>query len=527
MLSLKNLGYFCNKCNFIAYFSLNNSFTKRHNMKITWIAVFIALISCATTSLFAIDPVPYSQRMANSQMSRSGTLLSWDYPNGLFAESVLKVYELYKTEKYISYVTNHANATINTSTGKIAFYNFTDYTLDNINPGKFLFELNKLTPKPQYKIALDTLRKQLQQQPRTNNTSDGGFWHKKVYPHQMWLDGLFMGTRFYAAYEKEYNNGAGYDDIVNQFVLIHSKTYDPVYQLNYHGWSALPSDANSFWANQTEPFLGCSKEFWGRGVGWYAAALVDVIEIMPTNYERRKELVEIFRQVAAGIKRWQDPTSGCWYQLLRYDGSFKSDKGKSNYLEASASSMFTYALLKAIRLGIVDSEVYKPVAVKAYNGLLTNFVTEDGSGNLSLNRICRSAGLGPSTNPARDGSASYYLDGSDAGSIVSNDLKGVGPFILASVEYEILQNSETESHSQLFDDQKVDLRVFQNFISIESAQNIEQVKVFNYTGVLMKTVKGDRNKHLEFSQTLPNGIYLLLIKFQFPCGDKIYKRYLF
>jgi hypothetical protein len=189
--------------------------------------------------------------------------------------------------------------------------------------------------------------------------------------------------------------------------------------------------------------------------------------------------------------------------------------------------MFTYALLKAVRLGIVDQEVYKPVAVKAYKGLLTNFITEDGSGNLSLNRICRSAGLGPSTNPSRDGSASYYLDGNDAGSIVSNDLKGVGPFILASVEYEMLIKSENTGTGQLLNDKKLDLRVSLNHISVDADQDIEQIKIFNYTGVLMKTVNGDRNKHVEFSQKLPDGIYLFLIKFQFPYSDKICKRYLF
>jgi unsaturated rhamnogalacturonyl hydrolase len=415
-------------------------------MKTSSIAVFITLISCITTNLFADDPAPYSQRMANSQMSRSSKMSNWDYPTGLFVESVIKVYDLYKSEKYLGYATNFANATINSSTGKIGLlYNFSEYNLDLVNPGKFLIEVNRITPRPQYRIALDTLRKQLHQQPRTNNTSDGGFWHKKIYPHQMWLDGLFMGTRFFAAYEKDYNNGAGYGDIVNQFVMIHSKTYDPEYQLNYHAWSALPTDKNSFWSNQTEPFIGCSKEFWGRGLGWYAAALVDVIETLPENYVRRKELIEIFGQVAAGIKRWQDPATGCWYQLLRYDSSFKSDKGNLNYLEASASSMFTYALLKAVRLGIIDREVYKPVALKAYIGLLKNFITEDATGNLSLNRICRSAGLGPATSPDRTGTPSYYLDGRDAGTIVSNDLKGVGPFIMASVEYEILQKSKTNN----------------------------------------------------------------------------------
>jgi len=494
-------------------------------MRILKIVGLIVLISFATFQLFAEDPIPYSQQMANSQMDRSGTLTWWDYPNGLFVESVLKVYELYPIDKYRRYATNYANATINAS-GTIAFYNFTDYNIDNVNPGKFLFELNTITPKANYKIALDTLRKQLQMQPRTNNSSAGGFWHKKVYPHQMWLDGLFMGTRFYAAYEKEYNSGAGFDDIVNQFVLIHSKTYNSEYQLNYHGWSAIPTDSNSFWANKTEPFIGCSKEFWGRGLGWYAAALVDVIAILPETYERRNELIEIFRQVAEGVKRWQDPASGCWFQLLRYDGSFKSSEGNYNYLEASASSMFTYALLKAVRLGIVDKEVYKPVAVKAYNGLLTNFITHDGSGNLSLNRICRSAGLGPAKSPNRDGSASYYLDGSDAGDIVSNDLKGVGPFIMASVEYEMLVKSEKTGTGQILNNKKLDLKVTPNHISIESDENIEQVNIFNYAGVLMKTVGGKENRRIEFSHVLPAGIYLISIKFQSPAHNQLYKRFL-
>lgn len=473
--------------------------------------VLFALILLLPTLLFAADP--YSIRMTNSQISRSGTLTTWDYPNGLFAESVLKVYEQYKIDKYLTYVTNHANATVNATTGKIgSSFKFADYNLDYVNPGKFLFELNQLVPKTQYKIALDTLRKQLQQQPRTNNTTDGGFWHKKVYPHQMWLDGLFMGTRFYAVYEKAYNQGAGFDDIVNQFALIHSKTYDSAYQLNYHGWSAMPSDANSFWANQSEPFLGCSKEFWGRGLGWYAAALTDVLETMPETYGRRKELVQIFGEVAAGIKRWQDPSSGCWYQLLRYDSSFKSAKGKSNYIEASASSMYTYALLKAIRLGIIDSVEYKPVAVKAYQGLLSNFISEDASGNLSLNRICRSAGLGPSSNPSRDGSASYYLDGSDAGSIVSNDLKGVGPFIMASVEYERMTSEGPGNSSKMLKQKNTySLVIDQSLIVVESDFNIETLRVYNLSGSRVLSVDHINGNRLRLPCTLPEGVYLFQV----------------
>ncbi len=475
---------------------------------VLWAAAL--MVSC---SLEGQENLPWSQQMANSQMSRSGSISSWDYPNGLFAESVLQVYQYYKAEKYLTYVVNHANATVNPTTGKIGSrYAFGDYTLDNINPGMFLIGLHQTAPNPSYKTALDTLRKQLALQPRTSNHPDGGFWHKKVYPHQMWLDGLYMGARFYAEYDKLYNNSAGFDDIVNQFVLIHGKTYDPEYQLNYHAWSAMPEEPSSFWANRTGAFTGCSKEFWGRGLGWYAAALTDVIEIMPAGYNRREELTAIFNQVATGIKRWQDSTSGCWYQLLRYDNTFRSAKGRANYLEASASSMFTYALLKALRLGIVDADTYKPVAVKAYQGLLSNFISRDGAGNISLNRICRSAGLGPASNPGRDGTPSYYLDGSDAGTIVSNDLKGVGPFILASLEYEKMLKQETGMIAPEQGKNRISVYYAMGSLTVESqTQTIREVKCFDLQGKLVALKNGNEENRVRFPFRAPAGLYLVTV----------------
>jgi len=298
-----------------------------------------------------------------------------------------------------------------------------------------LMDVYKKDGSSQYKTALDTLDKQLLKQPRT---PEGGFWHKKSYPDQMWLDGLYMASRFYALYDVKFNGGNRLDDVIKQFSLIHSKTYDATYQLNYHAWSATPANENSFWAKQAGPFKGCSPEFWARGLGWYAAALVDVLEVLPAGYAKRQDLIVILNQVATGIKRWQDPATGCWYQLLRYDKTLVSN-GSANYIEASASSMFTYAILKAVRLGLLSKTDYLPTGTKAYQGLINNFISEDASGNLSLNRICSSAGLGPSANPSRSGTIDYYLNGPDAGKIVSNDLKGVGPFIMASIEYEKLQ----------------------------------------------------------------------------------------
>jgi unsaturated rhamnogalacturonyl hydrolase len=475
-------------------------------------ALLLTLFSCFL-AVSAATTDPYSKRMADAQMVRSGTMTTWDYPNGLFAESVLKVYNKYGGATYYNYALNHAKAIINSTTGKIASgYGFTAYTLDNINPGQFLMQIYATENASQYKIALDTLRKQLTKHPRTNNSTTGGFWHKGSYPNQMWLDGLYMGTRFYANYEKTYNNGAAYDDIVNQFVLIHSKTYDPTYQLNYHAWSATPTDANSFWANQTAPFLGCSKEFWGRGMGWYFAALVDVLEVLPANYSRRQELVNILNQVAAGIKRWQDPVSGCWYQLLRYDNTLVSN-GTANYLEASASAMFTYALLKAARLGFISKVDYQATGIKAYQGLINNFVTANANGVLSLNLICKSAGLGPSSSPTRDGTINYYLNGSDAGVKVSNDLKGVGPFIMASVEYETWQSSVTENLKIKVDAKKYDIRNNKNSITVYSSENkLTNVVLYNSAGQEMSRAEAKDSAQI----TLPvsncrQGVYLLLI----------------
>lgn len=469
--------------------------------------ILISVLIFVFTFQSFCSTLPYSQRMAQSQMTRSGAQTSWDYPTGLFVESILDVYDMYGGSDYYTYSLNFAKATVNTS-GKIGTkYKFTDYTLDNINSGVALLDIYNKDGSAQYKIALDTLRKQIQKQPRN---SDGGFWHKETYPNQMWLDGIYMATRFYANYEKQFNAGLNYDDVVKQFTLIHSKTYDPAFQLNYHVWSATPTDANSFWANQTDPFKGCSPEFWGRGMGWYTAALVDVLEVLPTGYAERQDLMDILNQVATGIKRWQDPSTGCWYQLLRYDNTLISN-GTANYIEASASCMFTYAILKAVRLGFLSKTDYLLTGTKGYEGLITNFITEDVSGNLSINKICSSAGVGPASNPTRDGSINYYLNGSDAGVIVSNDLKGVGPFILASIEYEKAQlstdnvNVLPENHYQVL--------IRDKMMTIKSTSScLNDIRIYNCLGKELDHWHGNNANEVSItSSNLNQGIYFLKI----------------
>ena len=391
----------------------------------------------------------YSRRMVESQGKAWSADKSWDYVGGLVTKSLLKCTTQYPEDVWsqtaYDWCKQYADAALNADG---TFKAFKKGNIDNIASGKVFFELYhrelaKQTDEgkanaAKYKTAVDYLYNYLRYEYSRIQLEDGknGFFHKDIYPNQMWLDGLYMGAAFYAEYLANFapEDAEGWADVANQFVTIHKHTYNAEKKLNYHGWSADPTDANSFWANREGDFKGCSSEFWGRGMGWYFAALVDVLEVMPKSHTNYTDLKGILSQVAEGLKQWQDAASGVWYQLLQYDASFVGECGKSNYLEASASCMFTYSYLKALRLGLID-ESYRIVAEKAYAGVLKTFVTENNDKSLNLNFSCKSAGLGPAKSPQRDGSASYYLCGSDV-TVVSNEGKSIGPFIMASLEWE-------------------------------------------------------------------------------------------
>jgi unsaturated rhamnogalacturonyl hydrolase len=365
--------------------------------------------------------VKYSVWMGESEMKRHKELWmadfvsapKWDYTQGLMALAMLQLADSTGDKHFFEYAKGFADKFIDES-GTIATYKMEEYNIDKINPGKFLIYLYRHTKEEKYKKAVDLLRHQLDTHPRT---TEGGFWHKKIYTSQMWLDGLYMGAPFYALYAKEYNQPADFDDVVKQFVLVNKHTYDPKTGLNYHGWDELKAQR---WANKE---TGCSPNFWGRAMGWYAMGLVDALSNMPADYKGREELIAILHQVAAGIKKYQDPTSGVWYQVL--------DQGarQGNYLEATASSMFVYALYKGVRLGYLDKS-YLKVAKKGYDGILKHFIVKNSDGTISLTSCCAVAGLGG--NPYRDGSYEYYINEVKR----DNDPKGVGPFIMASLEVE-------------------------------------------------------------------------------------------
>jgi unsaturated rhamnogalacturonyl hydrolase len=302
--------------------------------------------------------------------------------------------------------------------GKIRGYKQDDYNLDMINAGRNLIDLFAETGEARLKIAIETLAKQLRSQPRTPS---GGFWHKLIYPNQMWLDGLYMAEPFAARYAAAFGDRAFAEDAVAQFILMAEKARDPRTGLLKHAWD---EKRTQLWA---DPETGRSPNYWGRAMGWYAMALVDVYEVLPADIEGRAELEAILAGLAESLAGYQDPESGLWYQVV--------DQGDraGNYLEASVSSMLPYAFMKGVRLGLLDASRFLPAARKAYEGACARFLRRYEDGSFHLEGTCSVAGLGGS--PYRDGSFEYYI----GEKIAVDDFKGVGSFILCSVEYEALK----------------------------------------------------------------------------------------
>lgn len=370
------------------------------------------------------DKQPWSVRMVESEMIRcpeSWQLdfqpkLKWDYCHGLELQAMLDVYDTYGDKKIFDYALAYADTMIHND-GSIETYKLHEYNIDRLNSGKFLFRIYEQTKDEKYKKAIDLLRSQLDTHPRNE---DGGFWHKKVYPNQMWLDGIYMGAPFYAEYAFRNNRVQDYQDIVNQFITVAHHTYDPKNGLYRH---ACDVSRKERWA---DPVTGQSQHSWGRAMGWYAMAFVDALDFIPKHEAGRDSMLVILNNIAAQVKRIQDPKTGLWYQVLDKSGE------KGNYLESSCSTMFVYALFKAVRKGYIDKS-YLKVALKGYQGILDNFIEVDKDGVVTITKACAVAGLGGKNY--RMGDYTYYINET----IRSNDPKAVGPFIMASLEWERLQ----------------------------------------------------------------------------------------
>lgn len=363
----------------------------------------------------------WAEQMARTVMERNADLksldfashLKWSYTYGLVLNAMWPVWEKSRDPDILAYIKSYYDALINED-GSIKTYDPSKYNIDMIIAGRALMLLYDQTGKEKYNKAVMTLRNQMKDQPRT---SEGGFWHKKRYPHQMWLDGLYMGSPFLAQFAKRFDEPALFDDVASQIILMHKYARDPKTGLLYHGWD---ESLQQKWAN---PDTGCSSNFWGRAMGWYSMAIVDVLDNLPADHPVRPTIIGILDHMFTALAQVQDPETGLWYQVL--DQGNRDD----NYLEATASSMFVYSMAKAVRKGYVDSKFFG-VACKGYQGLLDHLVTVDEKGWINIRQCCSVAGLGG--NPYRDGSLEYYL----GEPVRDNDPKAIGPFILAALEFE-------------------------------------------------------------------------------------------
>jgi unsaturated rhamnogalacturonyl hydrolase len=391
----------------------------------------IVATSFAADSFNGTTPLQWSQRMAASEMKRSaGKIKSkpdakgkWDYAASLFCNSLMTLSDATGQPRYFDFARSVLSTWIEPD-GTMNAFKLATYSLDNVAPGRSALELYRRTKDVRYRKAAEALYAQLQDQPRT---LEGGFWHKLRYQHQMWLDGLYMGEPFYAEYAAEFHKPHDFDDIARQFELITKHTRSWRTGLLYHAWDESKS---AIWANRMN---GRSPNYWSRSMGWYAMALVDVLDWMPANHPARPQLIAELQKISAAVLKVQDKSTGVWWQVT--DQGARPD----NYLEASASSMFVYAFAKGVNHGwLPASEI--PAIRKGYAGLITQFIKKDADGGISLTHCCKVASLDVKPTPKhRDGSFRYYTKGEK---IVSNDLKGVGPFILAGIEMQKLTSNE-------------------------------------------------------------------------------------
>jgi unsaturated rhamnogalacturonyl hydrolase len=366
--------------------------------------------------------VSYAKEMANTIMTTWKDSLSsnsrpakWTYDQDVILQGMQGLWNATGDGKYFSYIQKSMDFFLDEN-GNIRTYKYDNLTLDNIAPGRDILLLYNVTGKKKYLNAVNILRKQLTSQPRTH---EGGFWHKKIYPNQMWLDGLYMAEPFYIQYANTFHEDSDYVDIARQFLLMEKNARDIKTGLLYHGYDASKQEK---WANKQ---TGLSPNFWARAMGWYGMGLVDVLENFPANIPQKKELMSILNRFAAAVTKVQDNKTGLWWDILDKPGKEK------NYPEASACCMFVYALAKGVRLGYLPVS-FLSVAKKGYNGIIRNFIKKDSNGQLNLYGTVSVSGLGGS--PYRDGSYNYYT----SEKVVENDPKGMGAFLLASNEIEML-----------------------------------------------------------------------------------------
>ena len=351
----------------------------------------------------------------NIEKVRQGKPASWNYIDGCMMTALLAMSEITGDRQYEDFAEGYIDWFV-AEDGSIRSYQPETFNLDDINEGRVLFPLYKKTGKEKYRLAAEKLHEQLEHQPRT---PEGNFWHKAIYPNQVWLDGLYMAQPFYALYERELGRG-DFSDTLRQIENVRAHMRSDEKGLYFHGYDASRS---AFWA---DPETGCSKNFWLRSIGWFAVALADLTEILPQGGARDR-VCAIFRELMEGAARYADEETGMYWQVVDQGGR------EGNYLETSGSSMLAYAMLKGARLGVLEQK-YTAKGEKTFRGIVEKYLSFT-DGELNLGGICLVAGLGPENNRRRDGSYEYYI----SEPVVQNDAKGVAPFLLCYTEIKRLK----------------------------------------------------------------------------------------
>lgn len=346
----------------------------------------------------------------NIEKIAEGKINGWNYIDGCMMIALLNMYKITGQKRYYDFAENFLDYYV-FEDGSLRGFREEEYNLDNICEGRVLFDVYKMSGKEKYRKAIETLYGQIKRQPRTH---EGNFWHKAIYPNQVWLDGLYMAQVFYSKYTGEFENGAHYDDILAQFRIVREKMYDPATGLYRHGYDASKT---AFWAGED----GCSKNPWLRSLGWFSAALIDVTADVDRK-EFREEMTVIARELAQNLLPYIDQETGMLWQVPNQIGR------EGNYPETSGSAMVAYFYLKGARLGILDKS-YAPVGEKIFQSICERYLTET-EGKLNLGGICLVAGLGPENNRRRDGTYEYYI----SEPIVENDAKGLAPFLMCYTE---------------------------------------------------------------------------------------------
>ncbi|HQM69491.1 MAG TPA: glycoside hydrolase family 88 protein, partial [Bacteroidales bacterium] len=386
------------------------------NLSVTFLLILLAGCSSGKSQKNKAEEQKWSVRMANTVMTQADSLIryvsgkpKWAYDVAFLGMAIDRLGN--EDPKYSKYMEDWVNYFVHDD-GSVTDYRLEEYNLDRIFPGRNVLTVYQRDSRQKCKIALDNFIKQLETHPKTNS---GGYWHKKIYPWQMWLDGIFMGSTFMAAYAREFNQPEWFDAATRQTIMIYEKTLDPGTGLLMHAWD---ESREQKWC---DPLTGKSLYPWSRATGWYLMAIMDILDCLPADHPDRNGLISILQKTSDALLKVRDPDSGIWFQVLNHGGR------EGNYLEGSGSAMFTYVFAKGARLGYLDQK-YREIAESAFDGILKELITVDEKGFVTMHNICGGCGLGG--NPYRDGSYEYYINEKR----FDNDTKGVAPFILAALE---------------------------------------------------------------------------------------------